>query len=101
VLLDIDVQGAEQIRAALRRMPEEHLIRRGFLDVFVLPPSEEELERRLRGRGTDDEATIRKRLKNATKEMAAAAKYAHRIVNDDLNRAYAELRALVLEAERA
>ena len=59
--------------------------------VFIEPPSAEELERRLRGRGTEDEASIQMRLANATKELGYADSYDVRIVNDDLDRAVAEL----------
>jgi guanylate kinase len=66
--------------------------------ILILPPSEEELERRLRGRGTDSEEVIRLRLENAKKEMEFAktkGKYEYTIVNDDLERAANELRAIL------
>jgi guanylate kinase len=66
--------------------------------ILILPPSEEELERRLRGRGTDSEEVIRLRLENAKKEMEFAktkGKYEYTIVNDDLERAADELRAIL------
>jgi guanylate kinase len=66
--------------------------------ILILPPSEEELERRLRGRGTDSEEVIQTRLHNAKKEMEFAktkGKYEHTIVNDDLERAADELRAIL------
>ena len=66
--------------------------------ILILPPSEEELERRLRGRGTDSEEVIRLRLENAKKEMEFAktkGKYEHVIVNDDLEKAANELRAIL------
>ncbi len=91
VLLDIDVQGAEQIRGSLGRLDPRNPIRRGFVDIFISPPSMEELERRLRGRGTDSDAVIKKRLKNAREEMEHAARYSCQIVNDDLDTAYEEL----------
>lgn len=96
VLLDIDVQGARQIRESLVRLDPRHPIRRGFTDIFISPPSLEELERRLRGRGTDEEAVIRKRLANAEKEMASAPEYSFQIVNDDLEKAYHKLKTVVL-----
>lgn len=98
VLLDIDVQGARQLRDSLSRLNPRHPIRRGFLDIFIAPPSLEELERRLRGRGTDSEQVIRKRLDNAKAEMEHASEYAHQIVNDDLEQAYADLKAIILSA---
>lgn len=96
VLLDIDVQGAAQIRATLLQMDPRNPIRHGFTDIFIEPPSMEVLEARLRGRGTDDEKVICRRLRNAEAEMACAAQYRFRIVNDDLEQAYAELKALIL-----
>ena len=81
VILEIDVQGALNVRKVY---PDAVL-------VFIEPPSAEELERRLRGRGTEDEASIQMRLANATKELGYADSYDVRIVNDDLDRAVAEL----------
>ncbi len=95
VLLDIDVQGAAQIREALVRLDPRHPIRRGFTDIFILPPSHEELEKRLRGRGTDKDSVIKKRLATAIEEMGQAQKYSLQIVNDDLDTAYAELKAVI------
>jgi guanylate kinase len=86
VLFDIDVQGAMQLK---RSFPDG-------LYVFLLPPSRTELERRLRGRGTDAEEAIRRRLAGAAKEMHAAPEFDHWIVNDDLDRAYEKLRAVYL-----
>ena len=85
VVLEIDVQGGLNVR---RVRPDTVL-------VFIEPPSAEELERRLRGRGTEDEATIRLRLDNAASEFEAAASYDERIVNDDLDRAVGELADLI------
>jgi guanylate kinase len=98
VLLDIDVQGARQIRDSLALYDPRHPVRRGFIDVFIEPPSLEELERRLRGRATDDERVIRKRLENARAEMEHAGEYTYRIVNDELEKAYADLKAIILAA---
>ena len=86
VLLDVDVQGAAQLRLSL---PDACL-------VFVLPPSLEELERRLRGRGTDAGDVIEKRLANARGEIAEGRWFDYVLVNDDLERAYDRLRALYL-----
>jgi guanylate kinase len=85
VLLDIDVQGAGQVRAS---RPDATL-------VFILPPSRAELERRLRGRGLDAEATIALRLRNATREVAEVGAFDHVIVNEDLDAAASELEAVV------
>ena len=81
VVLEIDVQGGLAVRAA---MPDAVL-------VFIEPPSMDELERRLRGRGTEDEEQVALRLANARSEMARAPEYDVRIVNDDLDRACREL----------
>jgi guanylate kinase len=86
VLLDIDVQGAASLRKAY---PGQ------ICCIFIAPPSLEELEQRLRSRGTDTEETIQKRLKNAQKEMSESKSFHHVIVNQDLQRAYSELRAIV------
>ena len=96
ILLDIDVQGAKQLREALVRLDPRHPVRRGFTDIFVSPPSMEELERRLRSRGTDDEKVILKRLENAAGEMAYAKEYSFQITNDDLEKAYHELKTVIL-----
>jgi len=96
VLLDIDVQGTRQIREALVRLDPRNPIRRGFTDIFISPPSMEELEQRLRGRGTDEEKAIRKRLANAKAEMECAAEYSFQIVNGDLETAYDELKSVIL-----
>ncbi len=87
VLFDIDVQGARQLRASLQRGRY----------VFIMPPSRDELEHRLRARGTDDEETIVRRLANAAKELREARRFDAWIVNDDLERAYDELRAAYIE----
>jgi len=89
LLLDLDVQGAEQVR---RRIPEA-------VTVFVLPPSFDVLERRLRGRGEDDEETIRRRLAAAGREIDAFEKYDYAVVNDDLGRCVEEFKSIVT-AER-
>lgn len=88
VILDIDVQGAAQVRQ--RTQP---------VTVFIAPPSLDELERRLRGRGTENEATIAVRLNNARKEMACADAYEYLLVNDRLDDAVESLRSIVI-AER-
>lgn len=86
VVLNIDVQGAARLR--------EQGVRASY--VFLTPPSMDVLERRLRGRNTDDEATISRRLKTARAEMAEADKYDLVVVNDDLARAAAEVREFAL-----
>jgi len=93
VLLDIDVQGAAQLRALCSDSSE-------FCNacefIFIMPPSFEELERRLRARGTETEESILRRLANAKGEMEHAGEYDHIIVNDDLARAAQEFTNLIL-----
>lgn len=91
VLLDIDVAGAAQVRQYVETLPESDPLRMGYIDIFINPPSMEDLEARLRGRGTDSEAVIEKRLKNAEHEMEQAGSYMHQIMNDDLDVAYRRL----------
>jgi len=76
VLMDLDIQGGSAVMEALP----------GALTVFLLPPGMHELERRLRGRRTDDGETIRLRLRNARAELTAGALYDHLVVNDDVDR---------------
>ena len=87
VILEIDVQGALNVRKVY---PEAVL-------VFIEPPSMEVLEQRLRGRGTEDEASVKLRLADAAQEMELASAYDERIVNDELDAAVARL-AAVLES---
>jgi guanylate kinase len=89
VLFDVDYQGARQIKAAF---PDA-------VGVFVLPPSLAELERRLRGRGTEDEATTARRLAAAKAEIAHYGFFDYVLVNDDVDKAYGKLRGILL-AER-
>jgi len=90
LVLVIDVQGARQVRSHGANA----------IGVFVLPPSFEALERRLRGRSKDSEEAIRKRLATARREIRAVAEYEYVIVNDELDACVDRLRAIVL-AERA
>jgi guanylate kinase len=89
VLLDIDVQGAKQMKSRSREA----------VAVFVLPPSEAELERRLRGRGTDSEEVIQRRLARAKAEMVEYANYDYLIINRDVDESVATFAAIVT-AER-
>jgi guanylate kinase len=90
LVLVIDVQGARQVRSHGANA----------IGIFVLPPSFEALERRLRGRSKDSEEAIRKRLATARREIRAVAEYEYVIVNDQLDACVDRLRAIVL-AERA
>jgi guanylate kinase len=89
IIMDIDVQGKIQFDKVY---PDA-------IGVLILPPSMEELEKRLRGRGSDDEATIQLRLKNAIDEIEFAkgkGKYEHLVINDNFERASQNIAALVL-----
>ena len=90
LILVIDVQGARQVRSHGANA----------IGIFVLPPSFEALERRLRGRSKDSEDAIRKRLATARREIRAVAEYEYVIVNDELDTCVDRLRSIVL-AERA
>jgi guanylate kinase len=85
VLLEIEVQGARQVRAAMRES----------IQVFIAPPDPAVLRQRLDGRGTDSAAAIDARLEVAEGEMAAQNEFAHVVVNDDLARAAGQLEAIV------
>jgi guanylate kinase len=85
VVLEIEVQGAQQVRAA---MPES-------VQIFIAPPDPSHLRRRLEGRGTDSPDAIDSRLETAELELAVQGDFDHRVVNDDLNRAAAELEEIV------
>jgi guanylate kinase len=85
VVLEIEVQGARQVRAAMRES----------VQVFIAPPDPEVLRRRLLGRGTDSAEAIDFRLEVAEQELAAQDEFRHLVVNDDLDRAAAELEGIV------
>ncbi|MGR9093425.1 MAG: guanylate kinase [Gammaproteobacteria bacterium] len=87
VILEIDWQGAQQVRAA---MPD-------CVTVFILPPSREELERRLRSRGTDTDAVIERRLRDALSDMSHWDEFDYVIFNDDLDQAVADLEAVLAD----
>ena len=93
VILDIDVQGAEKVRELCRKD-------KMFADctefVFVAPPSGQELERRLRGRGMDAEAVILKRLANSKRELSCWKEYSYLLINDDFEAAAERFNALLL-----
>ncbi len=95
MILDIDVQGAAKVRDYVRSLPNTDAMKIGYVDIFVNPPSLEELRARLVGRGTDAPATIEKRLMNAEGEMARAGEYMYRVTNDDLAICYKRLCDLI------
>lgn len=86
VLLDIDVQGALDV---MDKVPE-------CVSVFILPPSIEVLRQRLTGRGTETQEAIERRMGNAVGEIKLWPRYRYAVVNDDLESAYAQLRAITL-----
>lgn len=90
MLLEIDWQGARQVR---RIYPD-------CVGIFILPPSVEELEKRMRSRAQDSEEVIRRRLANAREELAHAGEFEYRIINKDFDSARQEL-ARVIAVERA
>lgn len=84
IILEIETQGALQVK---KKMPEAVLI-------FIAPPSFEELEHRLRGRNTEDEETIKKRLDFVKIELERSKQYDYVVVNDDLERAISEIESI-------
>ena len=85
VVLEIEVQGARQVRAAMRES----------VQVFIAPPEPSVLRERLLARGTDSGEAIDSRLEVAEQELAAQDEFRHRVINDDLDRAAAELEQIV------
>ncbi|NDD91771.1 guanylate kinase [bacterium] len=89
VLLDIDVQGAESLKKTFSER---------CVSIFIAPPSMEELENRLRSRGTDPESSIQRRLQNARQEMAQASRFDYQLINDNLELTYRRLWEIVGKA---
>ncbi len=85
VLLDIDWQGAREVKQKLANVSS----------IFVLPPSRNELEKRLRNRGQDSESVIANRMREACEEMRHHDEYDYLVVNDDFDQALADLRAII------
>ena len=88
LVLEIDVQGAEQVR---KKLPES-------IAIFIVPPSRQELEKRIRARGQDDEDEIGRRLERARLEMERYVDYDYVVINEDVNRAGEAVRAIALGA---
>ena len=84
VILEIDWQGARQVRERMQAT-----------SVFILPPSRSELENRLRGRGTDSDEIIARRMRDAISEMKHYGEYEYIVVNDDFDTALLDLKAIV------
>ena len=85
-MFDVDVVGGQTLKSVFGA---------SALSIFVMPPSAEELERRLRGRGTEDEQALEKRIAKAQQELEAASAFDLRLVNDDLSLAKQEVEDMV------
>lgn len=96
VVMDIDVQGAEQVRAC-----EDAAVQQALLDLFVMPATDDELEARLRGRGTDPEDVIALRLKNAREEVTQWSQYSYRLLSTDRETDYTSFKYLLLTQRMA
>ena len=94
VLLDIDVQGARQVRSN-----QDGKIKEALADIFIMPPDLEELKRRLEGRGTEDAQQIAKRIKAADAEMADWKSYRYTILSSSMEEDLIKFRAII-RAER-
>jgi guanylate kinase len=86
LLFDLDVQGVDSFKKHFNEKAQS---------IFIAPPSLEELEKRLMGRGTDSVEVIQERLKNSQKEMLRKDDYDFCLTNDDLERAYTELKNII------
>ena len=95
VLMDLDVQGAASIRERVRSGRGGERLKAAFTDIFIEPPSMEALRERLERRGEDTPEAIARRIENARGEMSRRGEFRHRVVNHDLDAAYAELFRIV------
>ena len=96
VLMDIDVQGAAQIREYIKSAPPNDAIKNSFVDVFIGSPSLDVLRKRLEGRAKDAPEVIERRLRQAEAEMAHWKNYKYFIMNDRLDTSYDALRSIVV-----
>ena len=96
VLMDIDVQGAEQIRRTIQSVGTDDYLRKAYLDVFIAPPSMEVLRARLKGRGKDADDVIERRMQQVEKEIACWRAYDYFIINDRLDATYDILRSIII-----
>jgi guanylate kinase len=90
IILEIEVEGAKQV---IELIPDA-------ISIFIVPPSIQELERRLRGRGTDSEDKIKTRLKRAIKELEKKSLYTYTVVNDEVDRAATEILSIIEESRK-
>lgn len=93
ILLIIDVQGASAVRRAAKS--QGGIIGDSHVDIFIIPPSIEALRERLQNRGEDSYEVIERRLVNARGELERGGEYQYRVVNDNLDQAYSELRTII------
>ena len=96
LLMDIDVQGAAQVRRAVSGASDGDVLKGALVDIFIAPPSMEALRERLETRNEDSPRVIEERLRNAADEMARAPEFRYRVVNDDLEHAWRALREIVV-----
>lgn len=94
VILEIETVGAKQVMNSCR-------YDKGCISVFLTPPSIEELENRIRGRATETEEVIQRRIKKATQELKETFRYQHVICNDDVSRATEDIAKIIMEAMNA
>lgn len=95
IIMDIDVQGAQQIRRACSAMRDGDAIKKSFVDIFIAPPSMDELRRRLCGRATDSTEVIDRRMLNAHEEMKHQPSYRHTVINENFEKAADELAGII------
>ncbi len=95
MILDIDVQGAAKVREHVKKLPNDDPLKIGYVDIFINPPSMEDLRERLERRGTDARDVIEKRMANAEGEMSRAGEYMFQVTNDDLAVCYKRLCDLI------
>ncbi|HMP71709.1 MAG TPA: guanylate kinase [Kiritimatiellia bacterium] len=96
LLMDIDVQGAQKIRDLIERGEVDPMLKRGYVDVFIAPPSLKILRTRLRGRGKDSDEVIERRMQQAEQEISHWDRYDYTIINDRLDASHDALRAVIL-----
>jgi len=96
ILMDLDVQGAAQIRKAIQELPEGSTMKGRLVDIFIEPPSLDVLRERLVGRGEDSDEAIERRIRNAKLEMPYRDAYRYHIVNRDIDDAYEQFNAIIV-----
>jgi len=96
VIMDLDVQGAASVRGFIQQAAGSDPLKQSYVDVFIAPPSIEDLQLRLFGRGKDDAEVITRRLEEAREELGRWREYQYVILNDRLDDSYDALRAIFL-----